>query len=296
MIILKIRVVTNAAIDLPKEIMEKYNIAKIPHVVFFDDKNWKLDVDISTEDFYRVLKTQKIIPPTSNPEPIDFLDVFETSLEEQNYEHIFCVTAAKALGSATYSAARMAARKFKEQITLIDTESASGVQGLIALNIAELAEKGQMVEEIIRIIENLIKEYFFVGGFHTLENIFKSGRLKSKFILYLTKFLKIKPIVKMEKPGILHSKFPGLFLKRTIISRLKRLAIKELNKDKVYDMIISHVGNLKGAEQVLKKFCKKFRINRHYITFAAPIVGTHTGWGTILVSLLPALEQKSENN
>ena len=164
---MKIRVVTNAAIDLPEDLLEEYNIAKIPHIVFFDDKEWKLDVDISTHDFYELLKTQKIIPPTSNPEPIDFSNVFESSFKDQKYDHIFCVTAAQALGSSTYSAAKMAARQFKEQITLIDTESASGVQGLIALNILELAEKGKTVEEITEIIENLKKDYYFIGGFHT---------------------------------------------------------------------------------------------------------------------------------
>ncbi|MHA1953701.1 MAG: DegV family protein, partial [Candidatus Heimdallarchaeaceae archaeon] len=170
---MKIRVVTNAAIDLPEEILKEHNIAKIPHIVYFDDKEWKLDVDISTNDFYELLKTQKIIPPTSNPEPEDFRSVFESSFEEESYEHVFCITAAKALGSSTFSAAKMAAKQYKEQITLIDTESASGVQGLIALNIIELAEKGKTVEEITQIIENLKKESYFIGGFHTLDNIYR---------------------------------------------------------------------------------------------------------------------------
>ena len=152
---MKIRVVSNAAIDLPEDLMEKYNIAKIPHVVFFDEKDWKLGIDISDEDFYELLKTEKIIPPTANPEPVDFQNAFEESFDKFNYDHVFCITAAQAMGSATYSAAKMAAKKFKEKITLIDTESATGVQGLIALNIAELAENGINVDEILRIIEDL---------------------------------------------------------------------------------------------------------------------------------------------
>ncbi len=80
---MKIRVVTNAAVDLPEEILEEHNIAKIPHVVYFDDKEWKLDVDISTNDFYKLLKDRKIIPPTSNPEPIDFRDVLNQALKNK---------------------------------------------------------------------------------------------------------------------------------------------------------------------------------------------------------------------
>ncbi|NPD88383.1 MAG: DegV family protein [Asgard group archaeon] len=289
---MKIRVVTNAAADLPEEILKEHNIAKIPHVVYFDDKEWKLDVDISTNDFYELLRTQKIIPPTSNPEPLDFRDVFESSFEEEGYDHIFCVTAAKVLGSSTYSAARMAAKQFKNKITLIDTESTSGVQGLIALNIMELAEKGKTVEQITQIIENLKKESYLIGGFHTLDNIYKSGRLESKFVLYLTKFLKIKPIVKMVPPGTLESRFPGLFLKRTIITRLKKMAYKDLERDLEYDMIVSHVENPKAANKIISEIKKKIKIKKCLITFAAPVVGTHTGWGTVLVSLLPSIEKE----
>jgi DegV family protein with EDD domain len=283
--------VTNAAVDLPEKLLSKYNIAKIPHTVIIDNKNVKLDVDISTQDFYELLKSERIIPPTSNPEPIDFLEVFETSFE-QSYDHIFCITAACAMGSATYSAAKIAARKYKDKITLIDCESASGVQGLMVLNIAELAEKGKSVEEIIQIIEDLKKENFLCGGFHTLDNIYKSGRLDSKFALYLTRFLKIKPIVKMENPGVLHSRFPALFLERFMINRIVQIPLKELNRDKEYDMIVSHVENQKSAEKITEEIKKKLKINRSYITYSAPIVGTHTGIGTILVSLLPSVEKE----
>ena len=295
MIVLKIRVVSNAAIDLPDNLLKKHKIAKIPHIVFFDDKEWKLDVDISTNDFYDIIRTHKIIPPTSNPEPIDFSDVFESSFEDYNCDHIFCVTAAQALGSSTYSAAKMAAKRYKDRITLIDTESASGVQGLIALNIVELAEKGKTVEEIRHIIEDLKKEYYLIGGFYTLDNVYRSGRLDSKFALYLTKLLRIKPIVKMVPPGILESRFPGLFLKRTMITRLKRMVYRDLNKDVVYDMIVSHVENPKAATKIINEIKKKFKINKCLITFAAAVVGTHTGWGTVLVSLLPSIEQKHAN-
>ena len=282
---------TNAAVDLPEELLKKHNIAKIHHTVIIKDKNVKLDVDITTKDFYDLIKSEKLIPPTSNPEPIDFLKVFESSFN-QSYNHIFCITAASALGSATYSAAKMAARKYKEKITLIDCESASGVQGLICLNIAELAEKGKSVEEITQIVEDLKKDNFMCGGFHTLDNIYKSGRMNSKFTLYLTKFLKIKPIVQLVNPGNLVSRSPALFLERSFINRIIQIPFKELERDVEYDMIIAHVENQKTAEIIENKIKQKLKINRSYITYAAPIVGTHTGLGTVLVSLLPSIKKE----
>jgi fatty acid-binding protein DegV len=132
------------------------------------------------------------------------------------------------------------------------------------------------------------KEYFLEAGFHTLDNVYKSGRLKSKFILNLTKAIKIKPVVVMEKPGKLQSVFPGFFTNKSLAKRLANLAIKNVDKSLSYDLVISHVENQEGVDLIFNKLCEKIEINRYFVTPASPIIGTSTGVGTIIVSLLPS--------
>ncbi len=284
---LKIRVITDSAADLPEELLERYNIVKIPHIVFFENKPWKLGVDISVDDFYDRLKESDFLPSSSNPEPLDFLNEIKTSLDELNYNHVFCVSVAKNLSSSTFLSIRVAAKEYKDKVTIIDTESASGVQGLVALAIAELAEQGKTVEEIKELIEKAKEKYYLNVGFHTLDNVYKSGRLKSKIILNLTKLIGIKPIAEMERPGSLESRLPGFFTNRSMLNRLTKLAIKGTDGSTIYDMVICHVNNLKGAQIIIKKLEKKRKINRSFVTLATPIIGSNTGMGTIIVSLLP---------
>ena len=184
---------------------------------------------------------------------------------------------------------RVAAKEYKDKVTIINTESASGVQGLISLAIAELAEKDYNVEEIKEKIESIIKKYYLNAGFHTLDNVYKSGRLKSKIILKLTKLIGIKPIVEMERPGILESTIPGFFTNTAMLRRLIKLVIKKTDKSTYYDMVVSHVDNQESAEFVIKKLSDKLKINRSFITLATPIIGSNTGIGTVIISLLPKI-------
>ncbi|MCG3226489.1 MAG: DegV family protein [Candidatus Heimdallarchaeota archaeon] len=56
-------------------------------------------------------------------------------------------------------------------------------------------------------------------------------------------------------------------------------------------MIVSHVENPEAANKIIEAIKKKFKINKCLMTLAAPVVGTHTGWGTVIVCLLPSIEK-----
>ncbi|MEE9410016.1 MAG: DegV family protein, partial [Candidatus Heimdallarchaeota archaeon] len=146
---MKIRLVTDTAADLPREISEKYDIVIIPHIITIDDRNLKLGVDISIEELYNKMKTMDIIPRSSTPTPQDFLVVFQESFEKLGYDHIIYIAVAEKL-TATLSVARIAAKDFKDKITLFDTESASGVQGLMLIAVLNMLEDNIPLEVIIK--------------------------------------------------------------------------------------------------------------------------------------------------
>ncbi len=285
---MKCRIVTDTAADLPTELLKKHNIVVVPHIVTFEEKDWKLGVDISIEDFYEKLNTLSIIPKSSTPTPQDFISAFEKTIKKEKFDHIIYVSVSEKL-TATMAVARIASKEFENKITLIDSKSASGVQGMICLAIASFLEKGMSIEEIVKEVDYLIEEYILDVGFYTLENVYKSGRLKSKFILNLTKMIKIKPIAVMERPGKLVSTIPGFILGSHMERRLSNIVIKRAKKQIRYDMILSHVDNLEGSKRIANRIKKKVNINNVFYTKASPIVGSNTGKKTIIVSLVPSV-------
>ena len=284
---MKVRVVTDSAADFPLEFVEKYDIGTVPHSVHFENQAWKIGIGMSAKEYYQKLKNMNEMPKNATPTPQDFDDVFKESLEAKNYDHILYIAISEKL-SSTINPARIAAKKYKDKITIFNTESASGVQGLFVLRAVKLLSENKTIKEILEIFTILRNEYILDVGFFTLENVYKSGRLKSKSVLYLTKLIGIKPIAIMERPGELVSVVPGFFFKSHMERRLANIIISRAKKEKSYDLIISNVENIKGAKSVTNLIKKKLKIKEDYITDCSPIIGTNTGEGTIIIGLIPS--------
>ncbi len=285
---MKIKIITDSAADLPLEFRDKYDIPIVYQRLFFDDRDWKVGVDIPVREYYHKLKKMKVIPKSSVPSPQDFLDIFQSCFKEKDYDHVIYVGISESL-TGTLNVAKVASQEYRDKVTIIDTESASGVQGLITIAVTQLVEQNLPIDKIVEEVEKLKERSILDVGFYTLENVYKSGRLKSKFILNLTKLIGIKPIAVMERPGILVSKLPGFVFGFHMENRLTNIIVKRANKDIFYDMIISHVDNLKGSTRIANKIKKKLKIKDFYVTDAAPIIGSNTGMKTIIVSVVPSI-------
>ncbi|NPD87653.1 MAG: DegV family protein [Asgard group archaeon] len=291
---LKIKVITDTSADLPLDVIRDNKIEIISQIVSFEDKALRLGKDISFDEYYEILERLEKIPTTAAPDPASFYKVFENFIQKQKYDFVFCVTVSKEL-SGTYASAAIAARKIGDKVVLVNSDSASGVEGLIALNIVELANKGCSINEIKDTITHMKKDSLLCAGFHTFDNIYKSGRLKSKFILKTTNFLRIKPILVLEEKKVLQPKFPGLFSENQMLNRMLKASLKRVNKNLIFDMVISHVANPRGASKLRDKIKNRLKIRNEYFTIATPLVGTHTGKKTVILSLVPVFEPIKSN-
>ncbi len=287
---MKIKVLVDSAADLPKEYFNKYKIKRVPQKVIFEDgEELKLGEDISVQEYYKKLESTDTIPSSSAPNVYDFVKIFDTSLNNDHYDHVLYFSIASPL-SSTYNNARVAAKKFETKVDVIDTQSASGVQGLLALAAVRLIEKSYSIKDILEHIEALIPDSFCIGGLTTLTNAYKSGRLTSKFVLYLTRFIGVKPIFVIERPGIPKSRFPGFFSNISMERRLVKLTKRKLNTQKQYSIMISHVNNIEGMERIVSEMKNIGNITNIYTTDCSPIIGTYAGPEAIVISSLPSLD------
>lgn len=284
------KVLVDSAADLPKEYFSKYNIKRVPQKVIFEDgEELKLGEDISVKEYYKKLESTDTIPSSSAPNVYDFVQIFDNSLNNDHYDHIIYFSIASPL-SSTYNNARVAAKKFEKKVHVVDTQSASGVQGLLALAAVKLIDKGYTIKDILEYIKELIQDSFCVGGLTTLTNAYKSGRLTSKFVLYLTRFIRVKPIFVIERPGIPKSRFPGFFSNMSMERRLVKLTRRKLSNQKQYSIMISHVNNIEGMERIVSEMRNIENITNIYTTDCSPIIGTYAGPEAIVISSLPSLK------
>lgn len=60
-----IKLVCDSLADLPKELIQKYDIEVVPLSVLFDGKEYIDGIDITKDEFYKILRENKTLPKTS---------------------------------------------------------------------------------------------------------------------------------------------------------------------------------------------------------------------------------------
>src|SRR5688572_12029975 len=82
-------IVTDSTCDLPPEIVKKRQIHIIPQYVIFGTQSYKDGIEISSEEFYRRLQTEKNIhPKTSQPTPGDFAEAYQQAKDAAKADQV----------------------------------------------------------------------------------------------------------------------------------------------------------------------------------------------------------------
>ena len=134
----KIKLLVDGGCDLPKKILEKYNIELVGLNVSFNGESYITGEEIDNETFYKKMSENKELPKTSCPSPDRFLEAYKGD------EDILIITVSSAL-SGTYSSAKLAKDMYEDEnnnkkIEVLDSMSGSIGQGLLAIKAAELIE------------------------------------------------------------------------------------------------------------------------------------------------------------
>jgi len=116
-----------------------------------------------------------------------------------HYEHVFCISLSGAL-SGTWQAARSAAERARrpDSITIIDSQSASLGQGLIALHAAECVAAGMEPDDITASIERIRTRTRAFGMVVDLSHAVRGGRIHSA-VYQLGRILRVNPV--LHAPG-----------------------------------------------------------------------------------------------
>lgn len=272
-----IQLVTDSSADLPKELLDKYNIVVVPLTITIDGKDYLEGIDITPEEFFKKMSEAKELPKTSQPSPASFAETFKDLSQNKD---ILCLTISSGL-SGTYSSACMGRDMSDVNVTVFDTQAGSLGHGLQLLEAAKLIEKSCSIDEIIKYLEDYRKNQNIFILLDTLENIVKGGRL-SKFQGTLTKVLDIKVFLegidgKVEIKGKTRGK--KRFLKKIIEVIGER---KRDFSDTIFG--ITHINNITDAEYLKEQIINKYHPKDVIINYMGATMGTYAGDGGMIVS------------
>ncbi|MBD3192092.1 MAG: DegV family EDD domain-containing protein [Candidatus Heimdallarchaeota archaeon] len=273
-----VKIVSDSTFDLPVPLVEEYNIGILPANIIFDEEVKQQYVDITTEEFYRRLIEEDVVPTTGVPPPRRFKTVYDQALEESDEVVVFCLSSK--LSGMFATATMVANRFFDERITVVDSRCTTLQMGLIVLEAAKKAKEGLSKPELLEYIsEFLIPNAQAMAGAGTLKYLQRSGRV-SRIASLVGEVLHLKPLLRFEDGEIIS---PGKVRgSEGLFELLQKFAQHITRRKKTETAFVVHSRNREKAEELLSYFRKLTNAPQEiFIGEIGSVVGTHIGPGLL---------------
>jgi DegV family protein with EDD domain len=277
----KIAIITDSSAFLPPTVIQRYGIEVVPLTIFFGKEAFLDGIEIEPPEFYRRLQEGPHHPTTTQPNPEDFLVVYEKLAA--THDGIVVLLISSEL-SGTVSSACIAADQFdRVPVRVIDSRSTSMGLGLAVLAAARAASDGKTLDEVeqaARTVCDNIKVLFVVD---TLEFLHKGGRIggASRF---LGTALCLKPLLHLNEGRV--DALEKIRTKRKAVDRMLELAGEYANGNPVRVSVI-HAGVSDEAEALKTTIENRFQCLEIYVTDLSPVIATHTGPGALGLAIYP---------
>lgn len=281
----RIGILSDSSCDIPKELLEKYQIQTIPLTVSFDDEFYLDQLTIKPKQFIEKLKVSKELPKSSQPSIMDFVNRY--NYLTTHYDSIISVHLnGKFSGmiNSSRKAADAISKSSGKKIDIIDSHSATGALGLSVLRVAEAAINGMSHEELVeKSSEWTKKTKLFVSCVKT-KYLINSGRLSTVKALAL-KYLGIKPLITLDTEGEIRlSKFS--FTSKNNFKKILGLIKDNYEHKKIWNYCVMHVDNIEAAQYLADKIEKLTGRKPLYIEDACPMLAGKVGPNAVAVAIM----------
>lgn len=198
------KIFSDTPCDFTLEYAESIGVSIVPLYVSFDGENYsKAQYELTTEDFYNRMTSEKVYPKTSMPSVQDYIDYFLPYVKENT--PIIAITIST-LFSGSFNSANMAADQIREdypdaQITVINSQLNSAAQGLLVYEAVRMNRDNVPYETVIKVLEEMTKlgtVYFVIEGLDYLQTGGRIGKVAS----LITGMLNIRPVLYMNNGEI----------------------------------------------------------------------------------------------
>ncbi len=275
-----VRIVTDSACDLPQHVADELGIEIVPLTIRIDGQEYVDRADLTPAEFWAKCAASPTLPETAAPSPGQFEQTYRR-LAAAGATSIVTISLSASL-SATMQSAELGARGVADSVavTVVDSQQCTLGLGAIAMDCARLAAGGASHQAVVDRARDLATRTKVWGALDTLENLKKGGRIGGAKAM-LASVLSIKPIIevrdgKVEEGGKQRTRSKALaFLVDTLVKAGPVENLMVLNAD------CSDVDAF--VEQLRPHYAGEIVVGD-----IGPVVGSHTGRGTIGIAFCVA--------
>ncbi len=282
------KIVTDSTSDLSVQLIDELELHVIPMLFTVDGKDYLNTPDereLSSHDFYNLLRAGKTSTTTQINSEI-FKDEVRPYLE-QDLDVLYLGFSSGL--SSTFNSVRIATAELKEEfperkLVVVDTLAASLGEGLLVYHAAMRKKEGLSLDETAAWVEENklhLAHWFTVDDLNHLK---RGGRV-SGAAAFVGTMLNIKPVLHVDDEGHLIpvDKVRGRRKSlEELVAHMEKTAIKPSEQT----VFISHGDALDDAKYVEKLVRERLGVQTVYINPIGPVIGTHSGPGTIALFFL----------
>lgn len=254
-----------------------YPLEVIRARLFIDEKDYEDFIDITADDFYKILKeNNNVKTSTAQPSTGEIIQKIE-KLKSQGYTDFISIMISSGL-AGNYSHTVFAS-SMVTGITphVIDSKSVSFGQIILVKRAVELIKEGLKVKDIVEELEEYKKRIQMFVLVKDLKYLIKSGRLSiAKGIAGL--LLRLKPILSFNENGEL---VPIEKIRTYQKARRRLLDLAKREIDNGCEVIALGYTNNKEEVEAIKNEILKYKSDLNIELYQlTPVVGSHAGPGT----------------
>lgn len=285
----RFEIVTDSSCNLVEDMIDEFGLHVLPLTFMVGGKqrqSYLKGCHTDLKQFYTMMREGKQIT-TSLPNMAES-EALMRSLLEQGRDVLYLGFSSGLSG--TYEAIELLAAQlgaeFPERtICTVDTLAASGGEGLLVWHAAQRARAGASLDEVRTWVEDNklhLAHWFTVDD---LMFLLQGGRV-SKTAAVAGTVLNIKPVMHVNDEGRLVALEKVRGRKKSLnalVDHMEAVALRPIDEQMVF---ITHGDCPEDAEYVADQVRKRFGVRNIVINYIDPVIGAHSGPGTMALFFL----------
>ena len=281
-----VAVVADTTAYLPTEVAERHGITLVPLYVVFGSDRTERESDIKDfPAFFEELRSADSVPTTSQPSVGDFIAAYEPLLEDGR--DVVSIHLSAGL-SGTVDAARQAAEQLErdgkggERVRVVDSATAAGGLGLLALVGTHAAAKGADVDAVAERVKEARSQYKMWFALDTLEFLRRGGRIGAASA-WIGSTLKVKPILTVE------SELAPVERVRTSARMFERMVdyARQRHESGADAWVVQHCAAPEQAGRLVDRCREIFGSEPVFVSELGPVLSVHSGPGMLGIGSIP---------
>ena len=276
---MSIKITATSTCDLPPELLERYQIDIVPLYISFGGNTYRDGLETGPDDIFRHVESAGSLPTTAAVNIADYQALFAQL--SPKYDAVLHIPIGAGF-SACCQNASIAAEEFPN-VYVVDSRNLSSGHGLVVLEAAIAAQRGDGVQDILTMLDGLMDKVDTTFVVDRLDYLAKGGRCSSVVALGAN-LLKLKPcIVLSDGKMTVGKKYRGAFEKVLPSYVRDQLDGKEVRKERVF---ITYTRCDPAIPAAVEQVVREYGFREVYHVTAGSTISCHCGPNTLGVLFL----------